>query len=1151
VICLTNDDPKTEIVRKESDVSRDKDELVKKNQDLDNFTHKVELYLREFNDDLLKNKDNFSLLNGEIKNESNEILVKVKDETKDFESKIIKYYDRVDLFIFFSILSIIVYYIISIYLLNISVPLNYLYLFSGIFLIISWRVGTHFLRERIFYLKTNIDDTLETKISNINTKLQEAKLFSVDTSTLLNNAKLLLSKNKAIIDAMRLLFPKFDALFETKSRYYKQEGFLNELETAVKQYGLNRNNNLIQELRKIRLIDNSENEFIKFSSMTLESKVGVDHRFVELSYHDLKEQKPQLIVLWEEIKKHQDLVHLLLQSILTTLNKDDRSFNVDSVNYGALEKLIVEKEYFTRDLFFEIYNSFYGRLLEDKRYLIKGLSKYGFLNDELQEIILEYPPLSVIKENYEQELFDLVANELRVPHYLVKLSYFDQKRNVQRTSEIWEEILTKTEYLTSFSKMLVQIGIFSSSFDATINSTKYVKLLVEYLKSYQNFSIEFAIEDIAKQIELIERIKGEIRKLVDRHGIGLIDEASISEFKDYVPTNKYEEDLCKKIASKIKVPYEFILLLYYDYTGSNETSSLFESIKEKEKIKQLSDFLINLGLIKISNESNIKRLSEMLNSLLIVEDKFSLEVIKDSFYEYFQIFDYSIRILASLEEENIVEKPILLFGEVVQRLRGYASTESLYNKIFDILKFKLQSSYLVKNQEDKLIKSLTISLAVIFSTLLALSEIRIKSYEEAMIDDVALKIIYKYVEIRGEEQFITLSNKTKLSTIANNVFKGFYDSYDELSLLRQSLGLKVFPNRIGELRVERMRYMMENLAASNQLKINKLESKIRIMEEQGEKVQKFFRTKLTTTIVRKSLNMELFSAYLVTSKGSGSILTEVIDKYLPGSFLALEKEYKYEKSKSLLMMAAGAAAGNSTRIGLIPIGMEFEKYGDLFNRAYVHAVRRKLSGMSPRNRTPPINELDITVQGEEKYHANLTKIIPSDDAFRRIGRENEMSEDHPLMVIQKLMDKYGAFQRFGIIASMGYDDKDESESLIKVISEFIDVASGLDELTDKKISSGIKNINVKKALENQEFDKHFKEILKIESISSYSKELYRKHSSIRDSDKESLSIEFYDLIKKVTNSLKARPKIGELKYLSDNLFKGHVDTGEVLDSLRI
>jgi hypothetical protein len=1155
---LTEENPEDAILRQESEVDRLKSDLYEIYTDIDATTKLGDEELTDYLKHLKEESKKFYSEKGSVIFETTNILTDANEELSNLTRKIYSYYDKIDIFTIISISGVLIYYLYSVHIISSLSSVNLFYVVFGIAIASISKITTSFLRKEVNSTQKKLYSALNGKFDIIREKLIKNKLFKIDIDVLSRYAATLLEKNKLGVDTARILFPKFNALFATKARIASQRVFKNELRTSIVRYGLNNNNSLLEMIEAKNLLVDSENEFIEVISKELGPPNQIDPAFIRLSYFDLKENKSQSIIEWSKISKSNTLLRELIGHILSTIDVDRRSFDLRSKAYGAIYKLIASEEVFNIERFFEIYEKFYGPLLEDKKTLVNGLKRYGFTDVECEEMIMSYPPKTVQRESYETELFNVASSFLKVDASIISLIYQDEKANIEKRAESWR-ILTKSDgALREFVTRLVFNGFFVKSNEATLKMSKYITFLSLYFKNFDSFSLSYAIDDVSGQIKQITQVKNEFTSLLERYSLNLKDKGNKLGLSEYIPSGnfsdkdyRYEIDIADYISSMLNINSSFLLLLYYDYTESERVLELYGLIKQNNNIAKLSDFLIGNGIMKLSSDTEPKNLSNMLTSLLKQERMFGVSRIKDIFYEYFQIYDYSLKIVLELEDEGILEdsnRPS--FGEIVSTLKDYPDSFGLFSKVSIVILSKLKASNIIYIRDDKAYNSLKIASTAIYATKFSMSGILEESCKNAMLDETALKIIYKFVEIRGREELLSEGIRTNLREICNKVLEEEYQNYEDINLLRQHLGLKLLPNRIGDLRASRMKDMINTMSRTKQATIERLEKKIIDMQEKEERVKTFFNQRLTTSLIRKSLDMQLFSAYIITSKGGGAIMTEIVDNYLPTSAKSLYRKYRKTELSNLIMKAPGPAIGNNTRIGLVPIGLGFEEFGRYFNEAYLHAVRRRLLNKGNQE-TVAGEEFSEPVIGEGKYHANLIRINPSGDTFTRIGDENdEVSDDHPLQAIKGLMSRYAPFQRFSIIASMEYDDENKTESLIRVVSDFVDIASGIDNINDNKISTIIRNQRIKKSLEDGVFDKNFKKMFQTERISTYSLELYSKFSGSKAERRKNIADNFEEKLKSVIKSLGAKPSKEDFEKIKVNVLEGLMMTGEVLTTLK-
>jgi len=832
---------------------------------------------------------------------------------------------------------------------------------------------------------------------------------------------------QVILSAMRDYIPALEKAYATRDRLNRQLVFIKSLRNALVTYGFEIKGSTNDCLSGFGPLTESTDEWLHEASEKLSKTLDVSPQLLSLMYLDYVGEIEGKKNVWTTISSNDTLIRELSKIIISNGVVNTEYVDKDLENYGAIERLIAGGKPFNLDTFKIIYTRYYIDYAREKRTLIDSLRLYKIdLSETTETTLLKYVPSSFEEVERKTELFAEASKLTAVPIDIVKLSYYERTSESDARSSTWKDLKTKPNVLEALVSGIIKRNIIDvpTEFD---KKSQYIQTFVtSSITPLHDFTLSTAQESTKKSFDEVEQLKETFLRTIS--GRIILDETQRRDFEQWLPVKTSPESVAQWLNESTRIPSLIFLLLYYDYIqdGRNRKST-FDEICSGVIVNDLARVLLEKNFIKLS-KSEIEQIEDLIPNLALLLLKigdYDRSNIQATFSMYNLLLNFTRGLVDFCLVHKVLESKLLPTFDQVLEAVGLEENEMLIQQ-----ELVLQS--LINNYGPQEFKAPELLDHIVKATLafyLVSHQHTLSPSACTMVgsDDGAARILYQYSRVNDDEEQRGLLVRTKFGMIIRRTIDGSFNDYEYLESFKKEL--------VGGFMYFRISHMLEARLQSIHEAVKERSEIEQKFEQYDEAFTTLLETKFkTTNVVLESLQMNLVKAYVVTNPSPADVITGVIMQQMPKvcSDLAEGKLGKDPRYKNFLLTSE-RPFGKATRIGIVPFGMEFKEFSELFERAFQTAVEK--------------NVREGAKHAPKDYAGNVIRIFPSSAYFKRVEGLPQASstpdEDDPIIIITDLVRKhYKHIEKFELMASL-HGDPDKTIAMKQLLTASIDESTTL------------------------------------------------------------------------------------------------------------
>jgi hypothetical protein len=992
-------------------------------------------------------------------------------------------------------------------------------------------------------LQTGITANKYSALEHVRTTILSSKSFSgrkleldSDLKSPKTGISVALNLVQKIAGNLRGYIPVLDQYYSSRERITRQQEFVITMKNALRGYGILLQGAVEEYLRWFGPPTDSESEWLNKCAPDLSRKVGISPVILTLAYADFTGDQQLLKNAWSEISKSKSRISELSKLLVHGGVLEAEYMNELSDSYGAIDDLISSQDTFTLESFRTSYYDFYVELVREKRSLLDALRTYRVKIDlGSEDSIRKFVPESPESLQRLESLFSIAAEKIGLPVEIISVAYYEREAEIGRRVHSWERLRRKSEALQEFVTLLIDNGIVDVPTHYKTERTGLIAYVLQLLDSSQDFTLQGASQQIRASLGALDLSKNHFLLALSYFRIA-ISESDRLEFNAWFPTRHDNSGLAAWLSGRTGIPEAIMLLFLHSYLQSvNERKALFAILKDKNLTPTLAKVLLQNGIItkpgSVSVDSE-RLVASNLSLLLEQEDDFNPIRLQSTFHTSYRLLEYSRSILEFLTGHQLVPKGSETdFASILHFSKGGLDGPILVKLRLFVKEFLRTSAHTFLSTDEWLSAATSACLAIFLDSHGDL--LKIYACREAAVSEKSVRIIYQFIKVSEENEQKGGRHETRLLDVIANVIEERFKSYEHIAAFAEELTSGYLYPKISLLVNARLNGIQKQIEHLGQDK-RRLEE---TLQKVSEAVRDFLNSELQQDVILESLNMQLVAAYMITSSSLEAIFTDVVDRYLPR---VCEELAKNDSGYSqLLILAKKTSGGKSTRLGIVPFGMDFEEFSKRFDNVFRQAVHQLLA-----NRNHPLEEA-------ESFSANVLRVYPSDVFFKRvegiIALGGTISEDHPVNVVRNLViDRYGPVQNLELIASLR---RGESKTIVmrSVLKTLFDTRTSIYMIAKSQLQPLLGASKIVDMLESGQFDRELLGEYGYETFTGLAVDMYRNHSRGTDAIRSDLRQRLRENIESITKRGGARPEADQITGIEEATFAALFNVGAVLE----
>jgi hypothetical protein len=934
--------------------------------------------------------------------------------------------------------------------------------------------------------------------------------------------------------SVRTYILALDQYYSSLGRISRQQEFCITMKNAIRQYGFQIHSKIEDYFRVFGPLNDTEYEWLGACTKNLSPMLGVSPVILTLAYADFVGDRQLLNNAWSEISINEVTVTELGRLLVQHGVLEAKYLGGSPDSYGALEALISKQASFSLESFRSVYYDFYVGLVAEKRSLLDALRVYRIKSDSaVEDVIRNFVPNSLERDRRLQELFLIAAREVSLPADVISVAYYERDADPSRRIQSWERIRANNDTLRLFAAHLVDNGIIDVPSHYRSNRNQLIAFLSQGLASLQEFTLQDAHRRISGLLDTLDARKGHFIRALSSHNV-ILSESDRYEFNCWLQDDPTYAALAGHLSQKTGVHPRFLLLFLHDYLqNERESREVFLSLREDPQLTtELAGVLLTKGVLASPHGNWGKESADRSNLALLLQheeefDPFRLQARFDSCY---RLLEYSMGLAGFLGKHKLVDNSTVAdFAKVVKLVSG--KTEKLLDQLGTIVISFLKAGGPTTISQDPWLSAASAAILVLFLDSRE-DVMKIEACTNAASSDRSRRILYSYIRVR-EEDGQAARPETPLLIIIEKVIDETYQSYEHLVAFSEELTSGYLYPKISLLLASRL--------TTIQNQVDKLGEDRKRLEETlqtvGEAVREFLNTELSEDVILQSLNMQLVAGYMITSSSREAVFTDVVDNYLQKACNQLEQQDP--RYSNLLLLAKKTSGGKATRTGIVPFGMSFEEFSELFDKAFQTAV----SLLVATN--------DYPLERANLYSAILARVFPTKVFFKRIegsmSLAGVLSPDDPVSRIRELIiARYGPVQNLELVASL-HSGEGKTVAMREVVTRLFDTRTSIYQIAKAELQPYIRGSKIGTSMESKDFDRELLLSFGYATFSSLARHIYKSHKKGTDDSRAALRKRLRNNIESITKGAGARLDPSQLQAIDDAVFAAFYNVGAVIE----
>lgn len=793
------------------------------------------------------------------------------------------------------------------------------------------------------------------------------------------------SNLKKIVGDSRSFISFVDSLFITIARRNLQKQYRRSMRNTLSMYGLYDDppELLMLEIDSLSTPDDEESLWLNDASKKVSNAlfsfvdIKLSPQVIKMMYYDYTNQN-QINNEWVDIKNDLNMCKQLAYVLTSRVLKKD-VFGDD----GALIELIQNSDPFSLKSFQKGYLDFAIDFKHKKSCMKTVVSLLGFLGEDIFTKIDNFYPSTMNSVTWDEEFVKKIAKEIGFNDDHLFLFYYDRLGYSDKRDEKWKGI-REPEKFSQFTDQLNSKNLLAIP-------QKYMQQdcsqIIRRLANKQPF-FDFNLFNgfIQSYFKTIDDEKDRIIRILENLDSKFVSSDFRDAFGFYLPVcEDVLDDFATFVSKELPIDYDILLLFYGEKYDQMLCDRCYSNLIPRQAL-MLANFLIDHNKIRVNESDNPENLSDILKIILT----FDLTQIQNLYEQYSVFADLSRKMHEFYASEEVIITPALSYAELISIIK--ASGEGRLNKILGI------SNKLVSTNPEFDSNAKSVSRACCCLFLYSQSDTDSgKLCENILTDDVACDILYHNMNSKVDQGLV--SGKILFRQIISE------------SLPPTDLDRKLMPIFLDGLK-HRILYhnkteMMQKQSANVGDEMENLSDIKQELSEMRESVKSVLDEEITSndTLMQYAVQSQIIQAYVVTKKGQSRSLPLLQDK--------AELQEAAEKinlgmpvDDFLILGDDENTPGYGTRLGIVPLNMDFAEFSKKFNSLYETAIDALVGN-------------DVSLKA--KYHINMIRIMTSDATFNAV-RFVQTDEQELYEIIENLLkDNFSNSDKIQLIATFQTD----------------------------------------------------------------------------------------------------------------------------------
>ena len=925
------------------------------------------------------------------------------------------------------------------------------------------------------------------------------------------------TKFDGLVAKIRDYVPGMDNIYKEEEKDRLIQEFSTTLFNSLKRYKFD----IPREIGKylVDFVDpfNYEVNWLDKASEDIADQIGTLPIIVKLSYYDYKGDNKNLRNAWNDIVEDKNLFSVLMRHLIAKgLLESDRSL-VDEKEIKSLQQAIKNDQ--LTDITLESFRKYYQEIFKDLRKLksdiVKLVEEYRFPNKQyLIEKVINFMPKSIIVDTWKEETLGSLASILKISSNMLKL-LLAEFNDLFGDRESWYSIRNDPNSLSNLIELLIGNDLLEvpEKFKRdSVQFQKLIKILTPSLRKVTSFGlIEIGERVTSSLTELSHKKKLFISSLKGR-GIQ-IENFPFEEYDSWIPPSFETKEISAYLEDQLGIKQLYSQLFYYSYLNDTKNSNLaLTDIIEQSLLKDFSSFLIERKVVPPLREVAKNLQVESIFFILSRKQEFVQDELIKIHYWLNEVYKNYIVMLQFISLEFDKSQ----IGET------FSTVSELFlddiDKSIEEVQEKLMQYCMIKNFPKSPIQIEDYDIEKAANALFQVSTNgRAKQWacNRAWESDPATNLLFLYVKSFDEYESGILNKSKRLIQIIEEYDVSLIKDEDKRYRFASELKEGKIPIGLSKVYSEDFASIDESIKESGLL--SELDATLNDLE-QSTFFRDFLNIELPQQLFVDSLNMQLISAYMITSKGKNNekVISQVVDTYLSDALELVRKKRGMKSHNKLLLWplddSLRTIMGRSVRVGLVPFRMQFEDFADLFRDAYEIAVE---------------NYLAKNFEGDADYgaySANLIRIFPSNRFFKQLGRGTisleEIHEDDPIYAIRNIMsENFSRSQMLEIVATLrnrGEDKLAIHKMMVTLLDNNVSIYQIIKKkLIEKNLFQRVRNSRLNNLLNNKTIDEKLQEIFNRNGLSTLSIYVYKKLTEMTDNSRKTFERDFVEAFKNI------------------------------------
>ena len=908
------------------------------------------------------------------------------------------------------------------------------------------------LHRQIGTSKTNVGLSVGAASTSASQLAGQSIRFKPKLDSVNSKMDNLVGSVQKILGIFRNYVPALETHYSNLARVNNQETFVRTMANSLREYGFPLEGDAYVYLNNFASFTDTPDEWVQESAKRLSVILGVDEPILKLAYYDFVGDRENAKNWWLMIANEPTSVRKLVQTLIRNGVVESEYLGKDIDRFGPIENLVALNATFDLAQFRETFSRFYIQLVKEKLFLLNALSSHRIQHESIDDAIREFPPTSLEEGQRINQLCEFVGSQLVLPGALVSLIYHERAGNPSNREAAWVRVRDDPKSLQTLASQIIDNGLLEVPDAYRSNHGPTIQYIAGLLATWDDFTLQRARSETARSFAGLALAKDQFVRALESFKIAL-DTSIREEFGALLIGQAELDTIPKWFARRVLVPPEILSLFHADYLQSAPMRrTAFAMVKDRGLTGKLAEELIHLSVIQAPEGSDESSAVSSLNSILQVEQDFDVVRLRGTLWAFSELLEFGRDILQYSNEQGVVADTGKVNLDYVLEILKQEDA-GYYQRHFMVTEYIIKSGSIFGDDSGKT-RSVTMALLVLYLDSRG-NPLRKQACSEAESDEICTKMLYRYVATKEENEQPGAEGRTNMNEIAIAVFAGDGYKYEDLVHFRRELN--------NGFLVPKLSFMLETRLISMVQQVDRLGNQKQLLatalQSVGSTVKQVLDTEYREDAVEKSLKMNLISAYMVTSKSREALFGKIIDKYLPQAIEDLAS--KDDHFRDLLILAPKAAAGKSTRFGLVPFNVNFDQFSHRFILGFRLAVKNYL-----RDEGYQESEAD-------RYTVNVVRVFPSDNFFKSVVGSSEVGlqyVEHPVSLLRNLVvEHYGAVEKIELVASVRRKE-DKGVALKSLIEVIFNSKSTLYQMKRGELSSIIPGSKILDVLENGEFE---------------------------------------------------------------------------------